>query len=235
MPSRLVPGGVGPCPAGHQFVVPADSKDTRASCTCKPNYVQYADGLCYRLHTQGPCGAGRMLANATSCTPVPCRRGRLFFPRERTCYKIGSRGPCANGQVVLYDYSARPSIDGISYNGVCGCTSALKSSGRCQETASDRCEDTPGAVLVNRTCHRLYTQGPCADGEWLVARRTPKGGEEGLWRDRPSLSRARCVCRPGYTRTTELEDNSLLLPARCQPPAVGIARFLNENVRAGNF
>jgi hypothetical protein len=185
-----------------------------------------------------------MLANSTSCVPVPCKRSRLYFPRERTCYKIGTRGPCSNGQIVLYDYSARPSIDGISYNGVCGCTSASKASGRCSEGGvpsglaapapnslhGDECEDSPGMVLVNRTCYRLYTQGPCAQGEWLVARRMPKGLE--LWRDKRPTSRARCECRPGYTKTNELENNSLLNPGKCQPPAVGLAKFLNERVKS---
>ncbi|XP_008217155.1 multiple epidermal growth factor-like domains protein 10 isoform X1 [Nasonia vitripennis] len=231
-------GGVGPCAPGHQFNVPSDgaSKPVHATCSCKPNYVLYEDGICYRLHTQGPCQSGDMLVNSTTCVPVPCKRGRLYFPRERTCYKIGSSGPCPSGQVVLYDYSARPSVDGISYNGVCGCTGALKSAGKCEEAQlAEKCEETPGMVLMNNTCHKLYTQGPCAEGEWLVAQRSGKVGssaDDELFRNRTPMAKARCECRPGYKRTTELESNSIVVPGKCQAPAVGLAKFLNEHVKS---
>ncbi|XP_011495237.1 PREDICTED: uncharacterized protein LOC105360135 [Ceratosolen solmsi marchali] len=237
-------GGIGPCATGHHFIVSMknSSEPLRASCSCKPNYVLYKDGFCYRVHTQGPCQPGYMLANSTSCVLVPCKRSRLYFPRERTCYKIGSRGPCPNGQIVIYDYSARPSVDGISYNGVCGCTSAMKTSGKCSEGSaaggaalsssflSDKCEESPGMVLINRTCYRLYTRGPCAQGEWLVAQRMPKGID--LWLDKTPLPKARCECRPGYTKTNELESNSLLNPSKCQSPTVGLAKFLNERAKS---
>ncbi|XP_014218993.1 uncharacterized protein LOC106647209 isoform X2 [Copidosoma floridanum] len=256
-------GGPGPCPAGHRFVMrphhnasneeeeEEEGRVAHAGCSCKPNYVRYEDGLCYKLYTKGPCEPGDMLANATSCVPVPCRRGRLYFPRERTCYKIGSRDPCSHGQIVLYDYSASPSVDGISYNGVCGCTSSLKSSGRCRDndgtdavlvngtlSSSSSCEDKPGVVMMNNgTCYKLYTRGPCEEGEWLVARRTPRVAElaEGVGSD--VLPKARCECRPGYTRTNELESNGLLttVSGKCQAPIVGIAKFLNENARAARF
>lgn len=219
-------GGLGPCTVGQHYVLSSSNNKTEAICECKPNYVPYSNGHCYRVHTQGPCPFGEMLLNSTSCVPVPCKRGRLYFPRERTCYKIGSRGPCPNGQVVLYDYSARPSLDGISYNGVCGC----KSSSKCNVEPSDNCEDVPGMVLVNKTCYKLYTRGPCADGEWLVAQRQPK--DEILWRQKHLLPKARCECKPGYTRTNEVDSNSLLMPQRCQAPTVGLAKFLNENVKS---
>lgn len=201
-----------------------------------------------------------MLVNETSCLPIPCRRGRLYFPNEKTCYKIGSRGPCSRGQIVIYDYSARPSVDGISYNGVCGCTSSLKNSKRCLDnnvasvavtaaTAvdavhdSNECEDKPGMVLMNdRVCYKLYTKGPCDEGEWLVARRVPKTEESFFWtinneKLQRQLPKARCECKPGYTRTNaeEIESNNLLIFGKCQPPAVGIAKFLNDNVRSVKF
>ncbi|XP_023315621.1 uncharacterized protein LOC106659378 isoform X1 [Trichogramma pretiosum] len=231
-------GGQGPCSAGHRFTAIKSSNGTKsthkkvihASCQCKADNVPYEDGLCYRTYTQGPCPAGSMLLNSTSCVPIPCKRGRLYFPLEGTCYKIGSRGPCPNGQVVLYDYSARPSIDGISYNGVCGCTSAMKNAGKCQEGLSQlegKCDETPGMVLIDKVCHKLYTRGPCGDGEWLISRRRAKtdwSGQE-LVGNGP---KARCECKPGYTRTNEIESNNLLTVGKCQAPSVGIARFLNE-------
>lgn len=212
-----------------------DADVVRAGCVCKPGYALYRNGLCYRLHTRGPCDNGHMLINSSTCVPVPCKRGRLYFPQERTCYKVGTRGPCPNGQIVLYDYNVRPSIDGIGYNGVCGCTNVMRNAGKCVEDEGDECESTPGMVMINRTCYKLYTQGPCTAGEWLVAQRTSKSR---LWQEEEARPKARCECRPGYKRITgsaevfeELESNSLISPNGCQPPAVSLAKFLNENVK----
>ncbi|XP_015594948.1 uncharacterized protein LOC107267565 isoform X2 [Cephus cinctus] len=235
-------GGIGPCPAGHQFVVSSQDREDfiHAKCVCKPGHVLYRNGICYRVHTRGPCDNGSMLINSTTCVPVPCKRGRLYFPQEKTCYKVGSRGPCPNGQIVLYDYNVRPSLDGISYNGVCGCTSTLMNSGTCSEDEEEKsCESTAGMAVMNKTCYKLYTQGPCAEGEWLVAQRVAKGS---LWQDEDeSQPRARCECRPGYKRISEnsneseLESNSLIVPGGCQPPAVSLARFLNEKLKSADF
>ncbi|XP_076387618.1 uncharacterized protein LOC100876616 [Megachile rotundata] len=234
-------GGIGPCTQGHYFVVTsaASNEDIiRAKCVCKPGHVLYEDGFCYRLYTRGPCQSGHMLMNSTTCAPVPCKRGRLYFPQEKTCYKIGTKGPCPNGQIVLYDYNVRPSIDGISYNGICGCTNILKNSDKCSEESNDSCESTPGMVEINKTCYKLYTQGPCTAGEWLVAQRMPKPT---LWQSKESEPKARCECRPGYKRITEnseiseLENNNLLSSGSCQPPTVSLAKFLNENVKSINF
>ncbi|XP_014476201.1 PREDICTED: uncharacterized protein LOC106745260 [Dinoponera quadriceps] len=234
-------GGVGPCPQGHHFVVTTDGRSSaqedvvRAGCVCKPGHALYKNGLCYRLHTRGPCENGYMLIDSSTCVPVPCKRGRLYFPQERTCYKIGTKGPCPNGQIVLYDHNVRPSLDGIGYNGVCGCTNVMRNAGKCVEDESDDCESTPGMVMINRVCYKLYTQGPCTAGEWLVAQRTSRSR---LWREDESRPKARCECRPGYKRIAdstealeELESNSLISPNGCQPPAVSLAKFLNENVK----
>ncbi|XP_033216033.1 uncharacterized protein LOC117172337 isoform X2 [Belonocnema kinseyi] len=235
-------GGIGPCLSGQHFVITHegenldDQNPLQATCQCKPGYVPYKNGLCYRVYTKGPCENGNILVNSTSCLPVPCRRGRLFFPLEKTCYKTGSRGPCPSGQIVIYDYSTRPSIDGISYRGVCGCTNALKNSGKCFEDKALNCDDVPGTAFLNKTCYKLYTQGPCTEGEWLVAQRVPK---EALWQQ-GKFPRVRCECRPGYTRiseneTSDLEINNLISPGGCQPPAVSLARFLNARVRSIGF
>ncbi|XP_043267613.1 multiple epidermal growth factor-like domains protein 10 isoform X2 [Venturia canescens] len=237
-------GGIGPCLPGHNFVVttmenPSSEEIVRAKCTCKPGHVLYKNGICYRVHTRGPCDYGEMLANSTTCVSVPCKRGRLYFPSEKTCYKIGSKGPCPNGQIVLYDSNVRPSLDGISYNGVCGCTNDLKDSGKCSDEGNDSCENTPGMVVINKTCYKLYTQGPCTTGEWLVARRTSR---DDLWKPRePNKSKARCECRPGYKRISDssepndVESNVLSSGGNCQPPAVGLARFLNARIKSINF
>ncbi|XP_015111656.1 uncharacterized protein LOC107037550 [Diachasma alloeum] len=236
-------GGAGPCPQGQHFTIPRYQTPTDAEihgkCECKPNHVEYHDGSCYRLHTRGPCAPGDMLVNSTTCIPVPCKRGRLYFPRERTCYKIGSNGPCPRGQVVLYDYSVRPSIDGISYNGICGNTTSQRPSERPQMDENS-CEKSPGMFLINKTCYKLYTQGPCGQGEWLVARRRPKI-DDNTWKREDSINKVRCECRPGYTRTSEhpsdsyhppdIETNVLSSLGECQPPAVRLAKFLNDKIK----
>nr|XP_012228873.1 PREDICTED: uncharacterized protein LOC105675942 [Linepithema humile] len=237
-------GGIGPCPQGHHFAVTTtDDRSSqegvvRAGCVCKPGHALYKNGLCYRLHTRGPCESGYMLVNSSACVPVPCKRGRLYFPQEKTCYRIGMRGPCPSGQVVLYDYNARPSLDGVSYNGVCGCTSVMRDAGECARDDGDDCGSAPGTVRIGKACYKLYTQGPCTAGEWLVAQRTPRNGR--LWQSSEPRPKARCECRPGYKRIAdsskealeELESNSLISPNGCQPPAVGLARFLNDNIKS---
>jgi len=210
----------------------------RAKCVCKSGHVLYKDGFCYRLHTRGPCENGYMLINSSTCIPVPCKRGRLYFPQEKTCYKIGTRGPCPNGQIVLYDYNVRPSLDGISYNGVCGCTNIMRDTGKCLKNDNDDCESMPGMVMIKKICYKLYTQGPCTAGEWLVAQRLPRNNR--LWRQGESHPKARCECRPGYKRIVqssgealeELESNNLILPNSCQPPMVSLAKFLNDNIKS---
>lgn len=198
---------------------------------CKLHHVLYKDGICYRVHTRGPCEAGDMLINSTTCVPIPCKRRRLYFPQEKTCYRIGTRGPCPSGQIVLYDSSARPSVDGITYNGVCGCPKVLRESGKCVEVSDNKCEDVPGMVLMNETCYKLYTQGPCNHGEWLVAQRFSRSD---LWQEKP-VSKAYCECRPGYKKITEssdVESNSLTPLGKCLPPSVTLARFLNDNIKS---
>ncbi|XP_008547767.1 multiple epidermal growth factor-like domains protein 10 [Microplitis demolitor] len=239
-------GGIGPCKQGHHYVVTnasiAREEEIYATCTCKPGHVLYSDGLCYRKYTRGPCQLGSMLINSTSCVQVPCKRGRLYFPRERTCYRVGNRGPCSAGQVVLYDHNVRPSVDGVSYNGVCGCTKLLKLSGKCHDALEEnKCEMIPGMFLVGKTCHKLYTQGPCGQGEWLVAQRRPRGKFNGQWLNNNDYNnnKVTCECRPGYKRInspvntdTDVETNVLSgLPGECQPPAVGIANYLNQQYK----
>lgn len=235
-------GGIGPCLQGHQFTLNSDwmkkEEEIHAGCSCKPGHVLYKNGLCYRVHTRGPCEHGSMLINSTNCVRVPCRRGTLYFPREKTCYKIGSTGPCPNGQVVLYDHNVRPSVDGISYNGVCGCKTASKLDGKCSEDINDSCENIPGMFIIDKMCYKLYTQGPCGQGEWLVARRRPRNHDT-LWQNEETLSsKIKCECRPGYKRIYEnseaadVETNSLMSLGECQPPTVGLAQFLNENSKS---
>lgn len=66
-------------------------------------------------------------------------------------------------------------------------------------------------------CYKLYMQGPCKNGEWLVPNRQDK------MKLKNSNNDAKCDCKPGYTRTDN--ENSL----QCLPPAFSLANYLNKN------
>lgn len=212
-------GSVGPCPVGHIFALSENTvkgKYAQAECQCKEDHVLWRDGYCYRQYTRGPCEENEFITSTNTCLPNPCPKGRLYFPQEKTCYRIGSQGPCALYKVVVFDFTSRPSIDGISYNGVCGCAGILTN---LDQTCNDRvpnesaCESNPGMVEINGECFKLYTRGPCGPGEWLepVRHQTNR-----------IRVRGKCECKPDYAPyTTETGLRG------CQAPSVGIARYLN--------
>ncbi|XP_053953273.1 uncharacterized protein LOC128860064 isoform X1 [Anastrepha ludens] len=243
----------GPCPPGHIFNLPDNftaaitaTEIPRAQCQCKDGYVPWHDGLCYRLYTRGPCGPNEFLINATSCIRNFCGKSRLYFPDQNTCYRIGSQGPCSLHQVVVFDFTARPSVDGISYNGICGCSGVIWNlDQQCSNidnggTEEDNtCESTPGMVEINGNCYKLYTRGPCGPGQWLEPLKTHTTG---LQTQRFLDTKAKCVCRPGYTlaeETKESDESELNLPrariTRCNAPTVGLARYLNKQRENSKF
>lgn len=70
----------------------------------------------------------------------------------------------------------------------------------------------------DNTCQQLYTQGPCQDGEWVVPDRG-RGQRRGRsWR------LGKCDCRPGYVTVVNEKTGAIT----CQPPAVRLAKFLNN-------
>lgn len=214
---KFISGSVGACPPGHIFELPDNVKNPKGQCMCKPNHIQWSDGYCYRLYTKGPCNEGSFLVNSTTCIKNPCEKGRLYFPQEKTCYRIGSQGPCHHSQVVIFDFTSRPSINGISYNGVCGCTGILVNlDQKCDENYPPKsaCDGTPDMVEVNGECHKLYTRGPCGPNQWLVPRRQPE-----------TPRTAKCECKPGFTPYSDNE--TALGVSGCHSQSVQIARYLN--------
>lgn len=207
---------------GHVFIISDNNLSrtttTRASCQCKEGYASWKDGNCYRMYTRGPCEDGEFLLNSTYCIRNPCAKGRLYFPEEKTCYRVGLQGPCTWQQKVVFDFTTRPSVDGISYNGVCGCAGIIRNLD--QQCSADEpaeresaCESTPGKVELNGQCYALYSRGPCGPGQWLEPRKLVT---------RIDRRGAHCQCRPGYTKY-ESEDGI----SGCYAPSVGIARYLN--------
>ncbi|KAK6626010.1 hypothetical protein RUM43_006314 [Polyplax serrata] len=254
-------GGIGPCKAGQRFDI--EPPKIGANCICKPEHVSWNDGQCYRLYTRGPCAPGEIIFANKTCHANPCPKGKLFFPQDESCHRVGVRGPCARGQLVLFEQSVRPSVEGISYRGICGCSGpgkckneddidTTKISGRTtlneiEEAKSNKkinrnshqylkdgaykiriCEKNEKAIGNN--CYSLYSQGPCSQGEWLVPvrqGRTDKqyhrfgwtDSEETLLQDESTKLRARCECKPGYSKSATGNGCQLLL--------FSLAKFLN--------
>lgn len=165
-------GTIGPCAPGESFQL--DSSRQKGVCACKTGHIRYeSNGHCYRPFTQGPCEHHHILVNQTTCIRQPCERNHLYFPAEGRCYRIGSRGPCAPHQVVTFDFETRPSVDGISYNGLCACQNESKAN--CTASAvsesAERCDRETNTVMFREKCYKLYTQGPCARGAWIIPKR----------------------------------------------------------------
>lgn len=204
---------------GQQFILSdntIEQETSYASCHCKDGYVMWSNGFCYRTYTRGPCQDGQFLLNTSECIDNPCGKGRLYFPDEKTCYRIGSQGPCSLEQVVVFDFTTRPSVDGISYNGVCGCIgiiSNLDQSCVVDDKRESACNSSPGMVELNNQCYKLYSRGPCGPGQWLEPRKIP---------NRADKRSANCHCKPGYTQY-ETQDGII----GCHAPSVSIARYLN--------
>lgn len=235
-------------PEANTTTIGAVSTARRARCQCKDGYVPWSDGRCYRQYTRGPCADGEFVLNATTCLANPCAKGRLYFPGEATCYRIGTQGPCNWQQVVVFDFTTRPSLDGISYNGVCGCTGLITnlyeqcssggggngSDANSNSAASDD-DETPeigdgylsrcaasgaGMVEMNGECYKLYSRGPCGPGQWL---------EPLKLLSRMDRRGVQCACRPDYTKH-ESPDGLV----GCYAPSVSIARYLN-GVKRGPY
>ncbi|CAH1187486.1 unnamed protein product, partial [Phyllotreta striolata] len=210
-------GTPGPCARGQHYVID-DSK--RAECACKPSHVRHRNTTaCYRLYTRGPCPEGRILLDADTCARQPCARGSLYFPDENRCHRVGARGPCSPDRVVAFDFEARPSVDGLSYNGVCAC--ALTDC----EGVGEYCDRLKGLVRYRGECHKMYTRGPCARGSWLVPKRN---GRDELFVDGTRERVGTCECIPGYARKSPSDGDAATVTS-CLSPAVALAEYLNGN------
>ncbi|XP_060532578.1 uncharacterized protein LOC132705743 isoform X2 [Cylas formicarius] len=216
-------GTVGPCSKGEIFTVLP--KTSTGGCVCKPGNIRYNDSpACYRPFTRGPCAKDEILINATTCVPQPCKRGELLHPSENACFKIGTRGTCPKGHVFSYDFDTRPSVDGVSYNGVCVCQHKDCDVDEEAELVCDRAE---GLIRYGVRCYKLYSRGPCEKGAWLVPRRQ---GKE-LFDDEGQSSDGVCECVPGHSRLVRRIDDGPV--SECVSPAFHIADYLNNNYTAG--
>lgn len=129
---------------------------------------------------------------------------------------MGTKGPCPDGQLVTFDFETRPSVDGLSYNGLCSCGT------ECKVTAAIECERN--ALVYENRCYKLYTQGPCAKGAWIVPKRQ---GREELWTE-SKKKQGICDCMPGYTKSVRTYNNNKNV-TECVSPTVLLADYLNRN------
>lgn len=191
-------------------------------CNCKEDHIYWRnDEKCYRPFTRGPCPMGNMLINSTSCTPIPCSRGHLYFPEQKSCYRIGTQGPCVAGQVVTFDFRTRPSVDGISYNGICACIGSYKENSKCLKEKRSMKSCDVGMGSYQNQCYKFYSQGPCKIGEWLVPSRQEKIKNN----EREDKNSGLCDCKTGYIKTSTGKDSSF----QCLPPIFNLANYLNKN------
>lgn len=211
-------GTIGPCAPGQHYTL-SHPRDKHAACSCKFGYVSYQNSTsCYRLYTQGPCVKGQILLDSTTCIRQPCERGSLYFPDQNRCYRIGSRGPCSINRVVAFDFDTRPSVDGISYNGVCACAKQ-----DC-EPVREICDRSKGMIRFKGECHKMYTQGPCSRGSWLVPKRN---GRDEVFGEVTKERLGICECIPGYARKVRAVGNETVTV--CMSPTVVLAEYLNGN------
>lgn len=214
-------GTSGPC-LNHGFEYIVTKGEKHASCRCKADYVMMRDGLCYRLYTRGPCDEGSVVSEENICIKNPCQKNFLFFPQEKTCYRIGSRGPCKFNQVVVFDFNVKVSLDGVSYNGQCGCAGIIKNLD--QQCLRDEADDEGASnsmcesplVEFKGGCFQLYSRGPCGNGQWLAPAK-----------DHTNSRSVKCHCKPGYAPYDNIETEYGV--SGCHSPSVLLARFLNGN------
>lgn len=134
---------------------------------------------------------------------------------------------------MVFDFTARPSVDGISYNGMCGCAGVLKNlDQQCstpEESITNTCESTPGMVELEGNCYKLYSRGPCGPGQWLEPIKS-------LTMDtaRSIQTKAKCVCRPGYTPAEKSDNMTTAGVQHCNAPTVGLARYLTQHSQRQN-
>lgn len=210
-------GSSGPC-ANHGYEFTINGTDQQASCKCKAGYVLMQDGLCYRLYTKGPCSDGQVTSDVKTCISNPCQKNFLYFPHEKTCYRIGSQGPCRPEQVVVFDFTVKVGLDGVSYNGMCGCSGIIKSLDQSCLIDDDSPKTLCDAPLVEFKggCYSLYSKGPCNVGQWLEPNKLHN-----------SSKAVKCQCKPGYVPYDKVETEYGV--TGCHGPSVLLARFLNGN------
>lgn len=226
-------GGIGPCTAGHQFLVPAGG--SKAECTCKEGYIKwFGDGACYRPYTRGPCAAGNMYSvnttatgMAVGCVDVPCTAGKLYFPGGKGCHRVGTQGPCPAGQIVLFQDTVKTSIEGVSYLGMCGCANT-DAAAATQQRGGQQLQTS--AATGSFYAPSPYSSGGSGDhGPRVLTCKAPVSAARKLVQQQqdggagrqaspvPTPSQDPCGHRRGTIAWTDLTCKQLYLQGPCEP------------------
>lgn len=238
----------GPCAAGNMYSVNTTATGMAVGCVdvpCAAGKLYFPGGKgCHRVGTQGPCPPGQIV---------------LFQDTVKTSIEgvsyLGMCG-CANTQTPGQPHGGPGTATGSFYasspyvgGGDDTCKPPLPApaqpSARKRQPAAvdgpaavnrqqqqDPCGHRRGTVAwTDLTCKRLYMQGPCEPGEWVVPDRG-KGTRRGRgWK------MGKCECRPGFTAVTALvpgdANGTAVATAACQPPSVTLAKFLNMSDEFG--
>ena len=122
------------------------------------------DGRCYQIFEQGPCSRSQELSfnEANKRAECRCPKNLIYWPETDRCYGEFSRGPCDLNQYLerVEDQrlnQSKSSKDAISPKFRVG----RSRKNRVQCAAVQRCENGWVFWPPKKTCHQLYTQGPC--------------------------------------------------------------------------
>lgn len=94
----------------------------------------------------------------------------------------------------------------------------------CKDVRNE-CENN--MVKYENRCYKLYTQGPCTKGAWIIPKRHSK---EEIWTE-GVRKQGICDCMPYYTKIVSGKNVT-----ECASPTVTLADYLNKNyvLRAQN-
>nr|XP_014278166.1 uncharacterized protein LOC106682046 isoform X2 [Halyomorpha halys] len=241
-------GSQGPCKNGHLFQTKVikyeDKQQVNGVCVCKEGYMKWKENdFCYQPFTRGPCQNGEMLdlkydknGSEITCVQVPCSTGKLFFPGGKGCHKVRTQGPCPAGQLVLYQDNIDPSMNGISYLGICGCQNIENDSSFYTNYKNDKSatktdcseEQNVDNETMSSSNEKANIDDVCGSGYgfvlwkdnscWQLYSQGPCREGEWLVPDRGKGQRkgrgwliGKCECRPGYSTTLIKNDTSCII------------------------
>jgi len=88
----------GVCDPGEQLLVTPYGDGVCGCIVDPPHTVWPQDGLCYPVHSRGPCDQGFILrisqdSQEPACLPALCGEGQVLY-QDGECYQLGTMGPC---------------------------------------------------------------------------------------------------------------------------------------------
>ncbi|CAL8111800.1 unnamed protein product [Orchesella dallaii] len=119
---------------------------------------------CYRVGERGPCGEMMVFtmedANYGVCDcdqSLRCGRPLIYWPSKNRCYYAYDQGPCREGKWLVFGFDLHP---------VCRRNPCFS------EGVKQPSYDNRYWFNHKGKCYRTYTQGYCAQNEFLFSKRT---------------------------------------------------------------